>query len=137
MAAQKGSLVLIKIGNGAGTEVFTTIGGLRASALVLGNQALDATTLASGVWRQLLTGAGIRSLRLSGSGIFTDAASEELLRGYAFAGSVNNYRFVFPNGDNITGPFLVNSYSRSGEIDGEEIYAMTLESAGAITFTAG
>lgn len=31
MPAQKGALVLIKVGNGGGPETFTTIGGMRTS----------------------------------------------------------------------------------------------------------
>ena len=34
----------------------------------------------SGQWRELLVGAGIRSARINGSGIFKDAASDESLR---------------------------------------------------------
>lgn len=126
--------MLIKVGNGASPEVFATVGGLRASAIMLGNQPFDATTMESGVWRRLLGGAGIQSMHISGSGMFTDAASEETVRGYAFAGSVNNYQFIFANGDSVTGAFLVTSYDRSGDYGSEEIYALTLESAGAITF---
>jgi predicted secreted protein len=37
MVANKGSLVLIKVGNGGGPETFTTIGGLRTSRLTLNN----------------------------------------------------------------------------------------------------
>jgi TP901-1 family phage major tail protein len=74
-------------------------------------------------------------MSISGTGIFTDAASEETLRGYAFAGTGNNYQFIFGNGDYITGTFVVTSYERSGNYDAEETYAITLESAGTITFT--
>ena len=135
MTAQKGPLVLIKVGNGASPEVFTTVGGLRTSGMQLGNHVLDATNIESGAWRQLLGSAGILSLNISGSGLFTDAASEEAVRGFAFAGSLNNYRFIFANGDYVTGPFMVTSYDRSGNYDAEEIYSMTLESGGPITFT--
>lgn len=136
MPAYNGSLVLIKIGDGGGPEIFSTIGGLRTSRLTLGNQTLDTSHAESGVWRQLLNNAGIRSLTISGSGLFTDVATEETLRGYAFAGTVNNYRFVFANGDYVTGPFLITSYERSGSNGNEEIYSLSLASAGTLVFTA-
>src|SRR5580693_7449103 len=88
MTAQQGALVLIKAGNGGSPEIFTTIGGLRTSSMTLGNQALDTTNVESGNWRQLMGSAGINSLIVSGSGIFTDAASEETVRGNAFASNV-------------------------------------------------
>lgn len=136
MSAQKGSLVLIKIGDGGDPESFTTVGGLRTSRLALNNDTTDASNHDSGSWRRLLGSAGIRNITLSGAGLFTDAASEETLRGYAFSGTINNYQFVFANGDGITGPFVVAEYERRGDHDGEELYALTLASAGDITFNA-
>ena len=135
MSIQNGALVLIKIGNGADPEIFTTIGGLHASGMKLDNQILNATNVESGTWKQLLGGAGIQSVSIDGSGLFTDSAAEDTLRGYAFAGSVNNYQFIFANGDMLTGPFLVTSYERSGDYGAEEIYFLALESAGTVAFT--
>jgi TP901-1 family phage major tail protein len=137
MSIQKGSLVLIKIGDGNVTETFSTIGGLRASRIVLNNQVVQSDTLTSGIWRQALPNAGVRTLTISGSGIFSDAASEEMLRGYAFGGTVNNYRFIFANGDYIAGPFIITSYERGGNQDSEETYSITLASAGTLAFTNG
>ena len=135
MVAQKGALVLIKVGNGGGPETFATVGGLRTTRLVLNNQLVDTTNKDSGGWRSLLAGAGIRSITLSGSGIFTDSASEETVRGYAFTNSINNYEFYFGGNDKISGAFQITSYERAGNHDGEETYAITFESAGAITST--
>ncbi len=135
MAAQKGSLVLIKVGNGGGPETFTTIGGLRTTRFVLNNQVVDTTNKDSGAWRSLLAGAGIRSITLSGNGVFTDTSSEELVRGYAFSNSINNYEFYFGGNDKFAGAFQITSYERSGNFDGEETYAITFESAGTITST--
>ncbi len=126
MTAQKGSLVLLKIGNGQFSESFTTIGGMRTTKLVLNNQIVDATNKDSGAWRSLLGGAGIRSVVISGNGIFTDSASEEILRSTAFANVVKNYRLTFGHGDVLTGPFQVTSYERAGEHGEEETYALTV-----------
>jgi len=135
MPADAGSLVLIKIGNGASPEVFSTIGGLHTSGMKLDNQILNATNVESGIWKQLLGSAGIASLSISGSGLFTDSASEDTLLGYALSGSVNNYQFIFANGDMLSGPFLIATYERSGDYGAEEVYSLALESAGIITFT--
>lgn len=136
MAAKKGSLVLIKLGNGGAPESFTTIGGLRSSNIVLNNHMVDTSNVQAGMWRQLLDHAGIKSLHISGSGIFTDSATEDAVWNYALSSSVKNYQFAFANGDYVTGPFLISAYDRSGNYDGEEVYAITLESAGNISFTA-
>ncbi len=135
MTAQKGSDVLIKVGNGGSPEVFTAIGGLRTTAFTLGNQRLDATNVSSGSWRQLLPGAGIQSMTLSGTGIFTDAASEETVRGYAFANSIHNYEFDFGGDDKLSGPLQITLYERSGMHDDAEAYRITFESAGVLAVT--
>ena len=136
MSAKRGSLVLIKVGNGADPEQFSTVGGLRTSSLVLNNHLLDATSVSAGTWRQLLNSAGIQSLHLSGSGVFTDSAAEDTVRGYAFSNSIKNYQFIFANGDFVIGPFMIAAYERAGDHDGEEVYSIALESAGAINYTA-
>ena len=135
MGAQKGALVLLKIGDGAGPEVFVTVGGLRTTRFTLNNEIVDSTNKDSGAWRMLLDGAGIRSMSIAGNGIFTDAVSEETMRGYAFANSVGNYELTFGNGDKLAGAFQITSYERGGNYDGEETYSLTLESAGAVVFT--
>ena len=134
MTAQNGSLVLIKVGNGASPEGFSTIGGLRICDMKLDNHVLDATNLESGAWRQLFSTAVSHAMTIQGSGLFTNSVSEETLRGYAFSGTANNYRFIFANGNYVSGPFMVISYERSGQYDSEETYSITLESAGAISF---
>jgi TP901-1 family phage major tail protein len=135
MAAQKGSLFLLKVGDGGGTEVFTTIGGMRTNSFSLNNQAVDTTNKGSGQWRELLSGAGTSSVNISGSGVFTDDAAEEMVRGYAFNNEIHNYEIVFGNGDTLSGAFQITSYSRSGNHNNEEAYTVSLASAGAITFT--
>jgi len=134
MTAQNGALVLIKAGNGGSPEVFTTIGGLQVNEMLLNCHALNATNLESGAWQQLLGSAGNLSLHISGNGLFTNSTSEETVRGNAFSGSANNYEFVFANGNYVTGPFMITTYQRSGQYDSEEIYALTMESAGTINF---
>jgi len=134
MAAQKGRAFLLKQGTAAGG---TTLAGLRATSFRVNQQLVDVTNKDSAnQWRELLGGVGPRSLSIQAEGVFQDAAVEETVRGYAFAGTANAFGLVFESGDRIDGSFVVASYERSGAHDGEEQYALTLESAGAITFTA-
>jgi TP901-1 family phage major tail protein len=82
MTAQKGKDLLLKVDtDGAGS--FATVAGLRARSLAFNAASVDVTDQESaGRWRELLEGAGIRSARVSGSGIFKDASSDETLRQY-------------------------------------------------------
>ena len=129
MAAQKGDLVLLKQGG-------TTIAGLRATSLVINNTMVDVTTKDSSAKRTLLAGAGIQSMSISADGVFTDAAIEETIRGFAAADSINTFLLLFPNGDDFTGSFQITSYERAGSVGGEETFSITLESSGTIAYTA-
>ncbi len=134
MVAHKGSLMLIKVGDGALDESFSTLGGLRASSLTLNQAVMDTSCVGGGQWRQLISDAGMRALAIEGTGMFTDAASEELARGYAFSGSAHQFQLYFGNGDFVQGAFIISMYARSGTHASEEVYALRLESAGDINF---
>ena len=137
MAAQKGKDILLKIGDGAGTEVFTTVAGLRARTLSLNARSVDATDSDSaGRWRELLAGAGVRQASVSGAGVFRDAASDALIRAAFFAQSADNWQLIVPDFGVLEGPFLVAALEYAGEHEGEATYAITLASAGEISFGA-
>ena len=137
MAAQKGSLMLIKVGDGHVVENFATIGGLRVSSMTLNHSVIDTSCVGSGQWRQLVDAAGPCAVRIEGGGLFTDTASEEKIRNDAFAGNIQNFRLYSGNGDYIQGPFMVTMYERSGHVDTEEIFMLRLESAGDVALVAG
>ena len=48
---------------------------------------------------------------------------------------IQNYDLIFSDGSKIAGAFLVTSYERAGEFNGEETYSLTLESSNTITYT--
>ena len=145
MAAQKGLDMLLKI-DISGT--YTTIGGLRSTSISLADEAVDVTNKDSLGTRTLLAGAGVNSLSISGSGVFTDSASEVALR-TAFQAQQNtsdgssaqvaafeNFQFVVPDLGTYTGSFMIASLEYAGEFNGEVTYSMSFESAGYITFAA-
>ena len=140
MAAGKGSSFLLK-DNSTGTPA--TIGGLRSTSMTINGEAVDITSKDSNAFissgndkaRDLLQGGGVRSMTLSASGVFTDSSTENILRGFAFDGAIQNYDLVFSDGSKISGAFLITSYERAGEFNGEETYSVTLESSNTITYT--
>lgn len=134
MAAQKGSAMLMKHGNGASPEVFTTIGGLRSTDITLNDEIVDITNKDSSGVRALLIDGGIHSISISGSGVFTDGASEASLRSEMNASVANNYQFLIPDFGTYTGAFILTSLAYAGEFNGEVTYTCSFESNGAITF---
>lgn len=90
----------------------------------------------AGRWRELLSGAGVRSAAISGSGVFRDEATDERVRSIFFAGDIPRFQVVIPDFGVIEGAFQITSIEYSGQHDGEATYELALASAGSISFTA-
>ncbi len=132
MVAQKGKDLLLKIHNGEG---FETVAGLRSKRLAFNAETVDITDAESaGRWRELLGGAGVQRASLSGSGIFKDAASDALVRAAFLNGSILSWQVVVPDFGTVAGPFQVTALEYSGQHNGEVMFDLALESAGAISF---
>jgi TP901-1 family phage major tail protein len=132
MAVEKGSAFLLKVGDGAIPPAFATIAGLRTTQLSVNGEAVAITSKDSGGWRDLLSGAGVRSVSVSGAGVFTGSAAETRLRGNALAGTIDDYRLCFESGETLTGRFLVTRLDYAGDYNGERTYTLALESSGAV-----
>jgi len=146
MPAQKGKDVLIKLDN-SGT--YTAIGGLRSSSITLNDEAVDITTKSSNGYRTLLAGAGVNSISISGSGVFTDDAIENLMKDAYLAQqnlavdgtsaqtpAFENFEFFIPTFFKFRGAFQITSLEYAGEYNGEATYSMSFESSGIIAVTA-
>jgi len=130
---EKGSAFLLKIGDGAQVPAFATVAGLRTTQLSINGEAVVVTSKDSGGWRQLLGGAGVRSVSVSGAGVFTGSAAETRIKAHALAGTIDDYRLSFEGGDSLTGKFLVTRLDYAGDFNGERSYTLSLESSGAVT----
>lgn len=132
MAAEKGSAFLLKIGDGESPVGYTTVAGLRTTQLSVNGEMVAITSKDSGGWRELLSGAGVRSVSVSGAGVFTGSAAEARLRGNALSGTIDDYRLSFEGGETMTGRFLVTRLDYAGDHNGERTYTLSLESSGAV-----
>jgi TP901-1 family phage major tail protein len=132
MAAEKGSAFLLKVGNGAQPPAFATVAGMRTTQMSVNGEAVNVTSKDSGGWRELLSGAGVRSVSVAASGIFTGSAAEVRVKSNALAGQVDDYELSFESGERLRGRFLVTRLDYSGDYNGERNYALSLESSGAV-----
>ena len=132
MPAEKGSAFLLKVGNGAAPPVFSTVAGMRTTQMSVNGEAVNVTSKDSGGWRELLSGAGIRSVSVAASGIFTGSAAESRLRSNAVGGLIDDYELSFESGDRMRGRFLVTRLDYAGDYTGERTYALSLESSGEV-----
>lgn len=136
MTAQRGKDLLVKIGDGADPEGFTTVAGLRATTLAFNAQTIDVTNSDSAeMWRELLA-AGVKSATVTGSGVFKDAASDAAIRAAFFGQTLCNWQIAIPSFGTVTGPFKIASLQYDGPYDGEVKATMSLASAGALGFAS-
>src|SRR4028118_1708662 len=98
MGAEKGSAFLLKVGNGAQPPVFSTVAGMRTTQMSVNGEAVNVTSKDSGGWRELLSGAGVRSVSVAASGIFTGSAAEVRIKSNALAGQGDGYGLRFGGG---------------------------------------
>jgi TP901-1 family phage major tail protein len=127
MAAQKGKDLLLKVDT-TGEGVYVTVAGLRARGLSISAETVEITnTESAGQWRELLTGAGVKSARITGSGVFKDGASDTTIR---------DWQVIVPDFGTIEGAFQITALEFSGRHDAEMTFDISLESAGELTFEA-
>lgn len=134
MTAQKGSDIFIETQI---SNVWTKLGALRNTSLRINNTTVDVTSADStNRFRELLGGAGITSMTISGGGVYVgDAVVKQVLTN-ATAKTADQYKFVMPGLGEFVGPFVVNDLTLQGNYNDAAAYSTTFESAGAITFTA-
>ena len=135
MAAQSGRNMLIKIKDDQGS--FVTVAGLRTKALKFNAKPIDITHSESDeAWRELLPGGGVKSVEISGEGIFRDSASDALVRASFFAQDAKDYQIVIPDFGTVEGSFLISALNYAGTYKGEASYELVLASAGKPIFAA-
>jgi len=136
MAVQSGRDLLIKM-DMTGDGSFQTVAGLRATRLSFNADTVDVTSMDSeGGWRELLSGAGVRSAQVAGSGVFRDEATDGRTRQAFFDGETPQIQVIIPDFGTIQGRFQITGLEYSGSYDGEATYEVALSSAGALTFVA-
>lgn len=132
MPAQSGAAFLLKITNGATPPIYQTIAGLRTTQMSINGDTVVVTHKQSGGWRDLLSGAGTRSVSVSAAGIFLGSTAENTVRSRALDGTLDDYELSFEDGAKLRGRFLVQRLDYAGDFNGERSYTLQLESSGPV-----
>lgn len=132
MAVESGAAFLLKLSNGEDPEIFRTVAGLRTTQLQISAQPVVVTNKDSAGWRELLGGAGIRTVSISGAGVFTGSEAEMQLKARALAGQLDRFEVSFEGGERLRGRFLVSRLDYAGDFNGERSYTLSLESSGPV-----
>jgi len=132
MSAEKGSAFLLKVGDGGSPVGYTTVAGLRTTQMTVNGAMVEITSKDSGGWRDLLSGAGVRSVSVSAAGVFTGSAAEARVKGNALSGVLDDYQLAFESGESVTAKLLVTRLDYAGDYNGERSYTIALESSGPV-----
>ncbi len=132
MTAQKGSAFLLKIGDGGLPPTYATVAGLRTTQMSVNGDTVVVTNKGSGGWRELLSGAGTRSVSVGAAGIFLGSEAEAAIRAHALAGTLDQYELAFEGGETWHGRFLIQRLDYAGDFNGERTYTVALESSGPV-----
>ncbi|MEL6946852.1 MAG: phage major tail protein, TP901-1 family [Pseudomonadota bacterium] len=136
MTAQKGKDLLLKMVPPGQTQP-VTVAGMRSRRLAFNAESVDVTDFESaGRWRELLGGAGVQRAAISGSGIFKDAQADGYIRDAFFSSSIADWSVIVPDFGTVSGPFQIVGLEYAGEHNGEVVFELALESAGALSFAA-
>ena len=132
MTAQTGAAFLLKIADGSQPPAYQTVAGLRTTQMSINGDTVVVTHKESGGWRELLSGAGTRSVSVAASGIFLGSQAESQVRVHALGGTIADYELSFEDGEKMRGRFLVQRLDYAGDFNGERTYTLQLESSGAV-----
>lgn len=137
MPAKKGRSFVLQHSDGTSPVSYTTIAGLRSNSIAINNELVDITNKDDSGWRKGLEQGGVKSVTLSGSGVFTDSTTEGLIRTAMLNGTHELLKIKDEDNDEFQGTFQVTSLEYAGEYNGEITYSMTFESVDEVTYTAG
>lgn len=132
MAVESGAAFLLKMGDGGTPEQFRTVAGLRTTQMTIASEQVLVTNKGSGGWRDLLPSGGVRSVSISGAGVFTGSAAEMALKTRALTGALDRFEVSFEGGERLRGSFQISRLDYSGDFNGERTYTLALESSGAV-----
>lgn len=139
MPAVRGSSLLVKRGDGASPEVFTTVGALRNATLTINGNPIDVTTADdldgnNEIWRAMIT--GVKDFQISGDGVAKAIEPAQSVYEDFAAGTLRNFQVIVPYIGTWELPMVVTNMTFEGPYDGAATFSLELQSAGAPTFTA-
>ena len=114
---------------------FKAVGGLRSKSVDESYEGVDITNEDSDEWKTLLDQAGIRSVAISGDGVYTNSTMFLAVQDNARDNKLQCLIIVdFKTLRLIEGCFKITALGKSGGHDGEATFSITAESSGKPTF---
>lgn len=125
--ADSGRLLLIK-------KATTAIAGAQENGITVDNSPVDITSIGDDGFRTLADFAGMRTLDISISGVWSDSVVRDEALGSTLL--LTDITIDFADGGDIAGDFYIANYEETGAHDGAVTFTATLQSSGEWTYTA-
>lgn len=129
MAKQDGALCVIK-------KNATTIGGGRTVGMTVNGSPVNVEDQGDSGFATYLDGKMVgKSIELTIEGYEEDQVLRDLALGADSGKFLSDLTFDFPNGDEISGDFVMTAYSETGAYEDGQTFNATFGSDGAWTYT--
>ena len=129
MAKQDGALCVIK-------KNATTIGGGRTVGMTVNGSPVNVEDQGDSGFATYLSGNMVgKSIELTIEGYEEDQVLRDLALGADSGKFLSDLTFDFPNGDEISGDFVMTAYSETGAYEDGQTFNATFGSDGAWTYT--
>ncbi|MCD7109708.1 phage tail protein [Rhizobium sp. DKSPLA3] len=136
---QLGRTLLIQIGDGAGTEVFTNLCGLTTRSFSMSANEID-TTIPSctnpGGPVEGTSRPGISKKTFSGSGRYVSSAAQKAFNTKIVGAEVFNAKIIVPGVGTFSGPYFVTDYELSGDVENSMEFTASFVPAAPPVFVA-
>lgn len=117
----------------AAVDVFVNVGGIRSKGITFTSEGIDITSQDSDEWTKMLDSAGLRSVALSGSGVYTNEANYTIVEDAAYANSLICLMFIDVKGLKVLwGCYKVTQVENSGDYNAEGNFTLAASSSGEI-----
>lgn len=119
------------------STTYVALGGLKTKSAKISAGGINVTDSDSaGRWREMLDGVSSEiSMSVTAAGHFVDDTGIETVRAAQIAGTLKSFKVLFPGLGTYEGLFKITELNLDGAHDGAVEQSISLESAGAITFT--
>lgn len=132
-AAQKGNSFLLKLATTFNGTDYTTVAAMTANTLTINNTNVDITNKDAAGWVEAMPGGGAKSLAVTADGIYTDDATQNILKTAITASTLWACQLTDEASNTFTGDFHIDSLAFTGGVNEAETFSVSLTSSGTIT----
>lgn len=123
--AYSGSEFVIQLEN-VTPGTYTTIGGGKSASVSFSGGPQTVNDFIGQVSELCIPGTAVNNCTVSGGGVFTDSAKEQIMLDLKLSGASANFRILFGNSEDLVGEFYVTQFSRSGDMSSPDSYTFSM-----------